>query len=251
MQVSARDALGNLVTSFTGNVTLAIGTNPAGGTLSGTATVAAVAGVATFSTLSIDKAGTAYTLAVTTSGLSGATSGAFNIIPAAASQLVFTVQPGSTVAGRAITPAVQVSARDPLGNLVTGFTGSITVSLGTNPAGGTLSGTSTVAAVSGVATFSTLSIDKAGTGYTLAASATGLTAATSSSFNITAGTASQLAFTVQPSGAVAGHAIAPAVQVSARDAQGNLVSGFTGSVTRPCSPSRRRRPMGRGWRRGI
>ena len=41
---------------------MAIGTNPGGGTLSGTTTVAAVAGVATFSNLSINKAGTGYTL---------------------------------------------------------------------------------------------------------------------------------------------------------------------------------------------
>jgi hypothetical protein len=40
--------------------------------------------------------------------------------------------------------------------------------------------------VNGVATFSNLSIDRVGTGYTLAASSTGLTGATSSGFNITA-----------------------------------------------------------------
>ena len=40
----------------------------------------------------------------------------------------------------------------------------------------------------GVATFSTLSINNAGNGYTLAASASGLTGATSNAFNITSGT---------------------------------------------------------------
>jgi len=69
---------------------------------------------------------------------------------------------------------------------VTGFTGTITVALGANPGGGTLAGTKSVAAVSGVATFSTLSINNAGTGYTLVASAAGLTGATSAAFNITA-----------------------------------------------------------------
>ena len=38
----------------------------------------------------------------------------------------------------------------------------------------------------GVATFANLSIDKAGTGYTLTASATGLTGATSGAFNVVA-----------------------------------------------------------------
>ena len=55
------DRFGNLVTFDTSNVTVALGTNPGGGTLSGTTTLAAVAGVATFSTLSIDKTGV-YTL---------------------------------------------------------------------------------------------------------------------------------------------------------------------------------------------
>jgi hypothetical protein len=50
--------------------------------------------------------------------------------------------------------------------------------------GGTLSGTKTVAAVAGVAIFATLGIDQAGTGYTLVATATGLTAATSAAFDI-------------------------------------------------------------------
>ena len=47
------------------------------------------------------------------------------------------------------------------------------MAIGTNPGGGTLSGTNPVAAVSGVATFANLSIDKAGNGYTLTASAGG------------------------------------------------------------------------------
>src|SRR3989449_404447 len=110
-------------------------------------------------------------------------------------------------------------------------TTSITVAIGTNPASGTLSGTTTVAAVSGVATFSDLSIDKAGTGYTVTASATGLTGATSSAFNISAGAAAKLVFTVQPSNAVAGAAITPAVQVAVQDAQGNTVATATTSIT--------------------
>src|SRR5213080_2773199 len=85
-------------------------------------------------------------------------------IPAAArsaTQLAFTVQPSTTVAGAAITPAVQVTALDPAGNPVPGFTGSVTVALGNNPGGSTLSGTTTATAVGGVVTFSDLTLDKA------------------------------------------------------------------------------------------
>jgi len=102
---------------------VALGTNPGGGTLGGTATVAAVAGVASFANLSIDKSGTGYTLTASATGPAAATSGAFNITPGTATQLVYTVQPTTTTAGATITPAVQVTARDGLGNTASGFTG--------------------------------------------------------------------------------------------------------------------------------
>ncbi|HYU00563.1 MAG TPA: hypothetical protein VEK85_09300, partial [Gemmatimonadales bacterium] len=231
VQVSARDAQGNLVTGFAGSVTVALGTNPSSGTLAGTTTVPAVSGVATFGTLSVDKVGTGYTLTAATTGLTGTTSNSFNITVGAASQFVFTAQPTNTTAGAAITPAVRVMALDAQGNPATGFAGNVTVALGSNPSGGTLSGTTTVAAVSGVATFASLSIAKVGTGYTLTAAAAGLTTATSAAFNVTPGIAARLVFTVQPSNTAAGAAITPAVQVTAQDAQGNVATGFPGTVT--------------------
>ncbi len=98
---------------------------------------------------------------------------------------MFGTQPSNTLAGGVITPAVTVRITDAGGNLVTTDTRDVTVAIGTNPAAGTLGGTQTVAAVGGVATFSTLTIDNPGTGYTLVASASGLTGATSVPFNIT------------------------------------------------------------------
>src|SRR6185295_11936246 len=214
VRVTVRDAFDNTVTGSTASITMAIGTNPGGGTLSGTTTVAAVAGVATFSTLSIDKVGTGYTLTAASGSLAGATSIGFNISPAAASKLAVTVQPVSAVAGVAIAPPVQVTVQDAFSNTVTSSTATITMAIGTNPGGGTLSGTTTVVASGGVATFSTLSIDKVGTGYTLAATSAPLTGATSSAFNISPAAATKLAFTTQPTNAVAGVAIAPAVRVT-------------------------------------
>jgi len=70
-------------------------------------------------------------------------------------------------------PAVQVTALDAGGNLVPTFTGNVTVTLGNNPGGSSLGGTTTVAAVSGVATFATLTLDKTSPGYGLTATATG------------------------------------------------------------------------------
>jgi len=231
VQVAVQDAQGNTVTTATTNITVAIGTNPASGTLAGTKTVAAVNGVATFSTLSLSAAGTGYTLTAAATGLTGATSNAFNISSGAAATLVFTMQPSTAAAGAAITPAVQVTIQDAQGNTVTTATTNITVAIGTNPASGTLAGTKSVAAVNGVATFSTLSLSAAGTGYTLTAAATGLTGATSNAFNISSGAAAKLVFIVQPSNAVAGAAITPGVQVALQDAQGNTLTTATTSIT--------------------
>jgi hypothetical protein len=232
VQVSVVDGGGNPVTSFTGPVAIGIGTNPAGGILAGTTTVNALAGVATFSDLSIAQSGTGYTLSAGGGGLVGATSAAFNITAGPAAQLVFTVQPSNVTAGASIAPAVKVAALDQLGNPATAFTGNVTMAIGTNPATGTLTGTTTVAASSGTATFSNLKIDKAGIGYTLVASATGLTGATSAAFNVLVGAAAKLAFSVQPpASTTAGVVMSPAIQVAAQDASGNLVPTFAGSVT--------------------
>ena len=231
IQVVAQDASGQTVTSFTGNITVAIAANPGGGTLAGTKTLAAVAGVATFLDLNIDKVGTGYSLTATAAGLTSVTSASFTIDPGTATQLSFTLSPTTTTAATAITPRVEVSARDAKGNLATGYSGNVTVAIGANPASGTLSGTTIVAASNGVASFSTLSIDHAGTGYTLTAAASAVTGATSGAFDITATRATKLVFTVQPTSATAGVIIAPAVKLTAQDASGQTATAFTGNVT--------------------
>ena len=60
----------------------------------------------------------------------------------------------------------------------------VTVSIGTNPDGGTLAGTTTVNSSNGVADFGNLRINKAGVGYDLAANAPGFTPAVSARFTI-------------------------------------------------------------------
>jgi len=111
-------------------------------------------------------------------------SNAFSILAGTATHLVFTAQPSNTTAGATITPAVQVTALDAGNNVATGFVANVVISIKTNAGGGTLSGTLTIAAGAGVATFSNLSINNIGTGYTLQAASGGLTSATSNTFNI-------------------------------------------------------------------
>jgi len=66
------------------------------------------------------------------------------------------------------------------------FTGTVSVAVkaGTGTSGAVLNGTTSTSAVSGVATFSTLSIDKRGTGYILTASSTGISSANTNAFTI-------------------------------------------------------------------
>src|SRR6266699_5383659 len=155
--------------SVSGNAALA-GRNP----------VPAVAGVATFTDLAVNEPGDGYTLAAAFgSATPVATSAAFKITPGAPpppTHLGFTQQPQTTVvAGAAITPPVQVAALDASEHVVQGFTGTIGLALEPASNGGTLSGGTPINAVNGIATFPSLSVDKAGTGYTLRATASGLT----------------------------------------------------------------------------
>src|SRR3989449_41493 len=180
--VAIQDASSKTMTNATERVTVALGS---GGTLSGTTAVNAVNGVATFSDLSIQEARTEYTLTTSSGTLTGATSASFAIAPAAPARVAFTVQPNSTGVAQPITPAVQVAIQDAFANTVTNATNAVTLTLATNPGSGTLAGTKTVNAVGGIATFSALSIDKAGTGYTLTATSPVLTGETSSEFDIT------------------------------------------------------------------
>jgi hypothetical protein len=230
VQVAIEDVNGNIVSSATNPVTIAIGTNPGSGTLGGTVTATPASGIATFSNLAISAAGVGYTLTATATGspaLTAATSTAFTVT-AQPAKLAFIVPPSTALAGAAIIPAVQVAIEDSNGNVVTGASANVTVAIGTNPGSGTLGGPATTVATSGgIATFNNLTISAAGTGYTLTASAAGLTSATSPAFNITAAplTASfSLASTAVTLSSATGAAVGSTITVTPSN-------GFTGTVT--------------------
>ena len=126
-----------------------------------------------------------------------------------ATKLSFVVQPGAAQVNTAIAPAVQVAVQDANGATLTSRTDAITLAIGNNPGSATLGGQVTRNAVAGVATFADLTLNEVEEGYTLTALASGLTSATSASFNITTGTVAHLAFSVPPPNATAGLAIAP------------------------------------------
>ncbi len=78
--VDVEDSNSNLLTSDNSNVSLSIASGPAGAVLSGTATVAAINGVATFTNVSISTAGS-YTLTASDSTASSATSIVSRLVP--------------------------------------------------------------------------------------------------------------------------------------------------------------------------
>jgi hypothetical protein len=239
VQVSAVDSSGRVVTAFTGIITIALGHDASvlhNARLSGSTSAAANAGVATFADLSLDQPGSGYTLSAAMGAGSPLTASApFDVTalppgPPPATHVAFTTQPTNTSAGTALSP-IQVTALDSLGHTVQTFAGQVTIALGDNPGGATLSGgPPTVTAVNGIATLSGLRIDKAATGYTLTATATGLAGDRSTAFTVGPGPASALVFTVQPHNTVPLAIIQPPVQVTAFDAFGNQANTFTGPV---------------------
>jgi hypothetical protein len=230
IQVSVQDSLGNTNTGATNTIALALSNNPSGAILGGTLSAAAVAGVATFSDITVDKGGTSYTLQASSGGLASGISNSFDAFGSAAN-LAFITQPVGSSAG-GVMPAVRVAVQDAQGNIVANSTQSVTVAIGTNPASGTLGGTLTVSAVNGIATFSNLSVSVAASGYTLTAAGGSLTTGTSSAFTVTAvGPASKLIFSAQPSNVVAGASIGPAIKVQVLDANGALVTSSSQQIT--------------------
>ena len=100
-----------------------------------------------------------------------------------ATKALMTTNPTGAVSGAAFTTQPVVRITDSLNNTNTSSTVNVVASIASGT--GTLSGTTTVAAVSGVATFTNLKINSVAGSFTLTFTPTSLTAVTSSSFTVT------------------------------------------------------------------
>ena len=233
VQVRVQDDDGKTVTNSTAIVTVALAGGPEGAALGGTQSRAAVAGVVTFDDLTIDKAGAGYTLRATAVDLAGGTSVNFSVAAGAAARLAIAVQPTAATAGAAIAPAIQAIIQDAQGNTITSSTAAVTIAIvaGTGADGAVLAGTLVRPAAAGIATFTDLSIAKAGAGYALAATATGVASDTSDAFTVNPGAPTAVQFATHPTNVVAGAAFAPVVLAVVLDALGNVVTPSTATVT--------------------
>ena len=230
--VTARDAAGNTVTDYTGEVRLAIQSGGAAGAeLSGC--VASLAnGVTSFSGCAIDRAsGSNYVLRAS-DGTLGVNSSGFSVGTGAAAQLVFTTQPGNGTGGSAFSTQPVVRAADAGGNPIGGsYGGTVTLSIvpGSGAADARLSECLSSRS-SGVTTFSRCEIDRAASGYRLRAS-DGTISGDSNAFNVTVGSTADIVFTTQPGGGATGGLAFPTQPVvTAVDAGGNTVTSYSSTV---------------------
>jgi len=143
-----------------------------------------------------------------------------------ATKVVFTTQPASTNAGSTMASVV-AQLEDSNGNPVPSSGVSISLALSANSfASGTASAPTDS---TGKATFSSLVIDTAATNYTITATSSGLTSGQSTSFSITAATASKLVITSAAVSTAAGVA-STSITVQVQDQYGNPVTTGTTSV---------------------
>ncbi|HSR91626.1 MAG TPA: invasin domain 3-containing protein, partial [Gemmatimonadales bacterium] len=204
-----------------------------GGTLNGTTTATTNAsGVASFNDLAITGVVGSRTLIFSATGFVSATSSAINLTAGAATQLVLTTQPSSTVQSGVVFPTQPVvQLKDQSGNNVSQNNVSVDAAIATG--GGTLDGTFPINTnASGQAAFTDLAITGTPGPHTLTFSSSGLSSVTSGSMSVTAGLANHLSITTQPA-ATAQNSIAfpqqPAIQL--RDGANNPVSQASVPIT--------------------
>ncbi|WP_413578215.1 beta strand repeat-containing protein [Bdellovibrio sp. HCB290] len=236
----SQDASNNIVSSFTGPVTLAAYTDAscttaAGGSLS--QTMNAVNGAILFEDVSYSSSGVIY-IRASSAGLTSACSAQVLVGGERATQLVFTTQPSSTAtAGQDFAIQQVITAQD-----ANGITDIFANLSGVNPysdaactvpfSGGTLNGVGFN--TDGVTTFVGADFTKVGTLYLKTAQTLDGNAISGCSNAIVVSPAAPavLAFTDAPTGSVqAGLTFSPNPVVEVQDAFGNLTPSYAGTVT--------------------
>jgi hypothetical protein len=200
--VEVQDAKGNRVPSFNGPVTMRIRTGVPAELQN--ATVNCSAGICTWPNLRITRSATGFTLLASTLGgvnppISDATSGVFEVKPGAPARLGFRTGPINTLVNAVFSPPIQVAITDTLDNIVTTANHTVTLSFANNASGATLGGTLTLTASNGVATYTDVSVNKAGVNYRLQATAADLRTAFSNFFSVVASSFREGALRAAPS----------------------------------------------------
>src|SRR5665647_1833301 len=211
--ITAKDASGNTVTSYTGTNTL----SASAGTINPASTGTFSSGTWTGS-VTLSAAGSAIT--ISTSGSSkSATSNSFTVNLLSLDHYVFNTISTPQTVGSAFT--ITITAKASNGNTLTSYTGRPTLIISS----GTINPTVTGAFSNGVWTGT---VTATGAGSTVTIMATdGIHSGASNSFNVNSGAANRL---VVSSGTSQVAGVAFSVTVSAKDAYGNTATSYTGRV---------------------
>ena len=142
--------------------------------------------------------------------------------------LVVTSAPATAAAGQVFPVAVQVELRDSSEHVATGARDAVTVAVAAGAAH--TAGTVTVGAVGGVATFNALWLEGPVGSYQLQATASGVTAATSTAITLGPGAPASIALNGQPASGLVGDPVTVPT-ATLYDRWGNLATTATDTVT--------------------
>ena len=171
--VRVTDVYGNAVSG----VMVTFSVTAGGGSLLGATPTTNANGIAVVGKWTLGPASGIHTLTATISGVSPTNINATATAPP--TQLVINTEPAGVVDGEVFDTQPVISVRDAANGTVTSSTAFVTASIASGT--GTLTGTTSVNAVNGIATFTNLAVS-GNSAVTLKFSATNLTAATSTSF---------------------------------------------------------------------
>ncbi|MCP3101115.1 lamin tail domain-containing protein [Myxococcus sp. K15C18031901] len=227
LEVRFVDDWGHVVQSANGAVTLSLSASPAAAELTGTLTQTAVNGVAVFPDVVLTLASTGYRLDAGSDGVAPARTATFDVV-ANDAVVLSTSAPRATTAGEAVSLEAKLS--DAMGNVATGYRGTVVVTssdgLATLPVSHTFTEQDR-----GVFTFTGVTLRRAGAQTVTIADATPSSSLRSvQDIDVAAGPLAALAFATVPERASI-HVTLPPVSVALQDAFGNAVSAGSPPVS--------------------
>lgn len=233
-QITLKDQFSGTI--LTDSSTVVTATISAGGSLVGTTTATAIAGVVTFSNLGISgTAGTAYTVTYSASGVTAVTQ-SVTVTVGAATKLNVSRNGAGAQTGVPFSTQPQIKIVDSGGNLVSSYS-STTIRATANNSTCFVGASDTATATNGVAEFSgLLLISSSGTQCMVTYSATSLTSAFET-ITVTSGPASNITRSTRPDFGYYGRAFGQQPIYIIQDSGGNTVTTDNTTVLTVTTPS--------------
>ncbi|QSQ13457.1 Ig-like domain-containing protein [Myxococcus landrumensis] len=227
LEVRFVDASGRLVTGAHERVTLAKAAGPGDAVLEGTLTAMPVGGLVRFPEVVLKKAGTGFQLKASAAGVTDATTGLFNVVPAVPASLELSELVTDAVAGA--QRSVRVTVRDAFSNLATNYTGTLEVTSTDDTASMPAARTFT-SGDAGTFTFTGITLKRAGRQDVIVEDARNSTLSARRTVGVFAGNTTKLVFTQAPANASVRAVLSPTT-VALQDNFGNTTSVGAPRVT--------------------